>query len=137
MPFDSLTFDDVSVPVAKPFDFDTATPDERLCELARLLENEQEWRDMMIWDYGVELQTGGICGTSGCAMGLARVTWSGYAAIFQRNIFAEKEAFDLTSKQADFLFGGEAYGGKDSDYITPGMVATAIRQFVANRQSAS
>lgn len=52
MPFDGSSFPQVSVPTVAPFCFETATPDERLLELARMLENEQEWRNMrMEWDF--------------------------------------------------------------------------------------
>lgn len=149
MPFDGKDFPLVTVPTVKPFDFDTATPDERLLELARLLENEQEWRDSrMAWDFNRTLDTAAAspCGTAGCAMGLAHLTWSNFCPASYRpgffSIFdAEKSAckhFNITLVQYGRLFDERmALNNGGYQNVTPGMVATAIRQFVANRQSAS
>lgn len=130
MPYDSFGFKDLEVPVSKPFDFDAATPDERLLELARLLENEQEWRDRLIgWNFEVILEGAkNSCGTAGCAVGLAETVWGDRFL----NIYG---AFDLCGSEAFDIFGcGLADGlGLEMSEVQPIHVATAIREFVAKR----
>lgn len=133
MPFDGKDFPLIAVPVVKPFDFDTASPDERLLELARWLEDEQAWRDkIIVWDYlYVEQPTTAHCGTAGCALGLASKVWPGFAS------FEAYDVFDMAEADGQSVFFGlevhRFYGVDLMSKVTPGMVATAIREFVAAR----
>jgi len=148
MPFDGKDFPLIAVPTVKPFDFDTATPDERLLELARLLENEQEWRDgRMVWDFWEIFDhwepQDGSCGTAGCAIGLASLSFPSFSTGIPEVEGSEPRGdaarirFDLTNDQMDALF---AQGLANSvslpmAEVQPIHVATAIREFVAKRQS--
>lgn len=145
MPFDGTTFPLIAVPTVAPFCFETATPDERLLELARWLEDEQAWRDSkMEWNFSTSEAHSSICGAAGCAVGLAMILWG---PSFRNGDFWEgTTAFDISDKQWWNLFGrGLAehlgfYGADENDesvygLVTPGMVAAAIREFVAKRSA--
>ena len=141
MPFDGKDFPLVAVPTVKPFDFDTATPDERLLELARLLENEQEWRSSLIeWDYSESLyrDPSAGCGTAGCALGLASIAWRGFGKLgsfeLSRASHLARMHFAMTERDVDHIFIG-GFTRLEFEAVTPGMVAAAIREFVAKRQS--
>jgi len=140
MPFDGKDFPLVAVPTVKPFDFDTASPDERLLELARWLEDEQAWRDRLLsWDYYTvkSFCPEAECGTAGCAVGLAETIWPQFLIIDPFDVENRvMTAFDLTVKQGDDLFFGTnlvGFGVEFMHQVTPSMVATAIREFVAAR----
>jgi hypothetical protein len=129
----------VEVPTAKPFNFDTATGHERLAELARALDHEEEWRSKIEWDYNVvEMET--RCGTAGCAIGLARALWGSnpHATSFETFGILEREASEIfygyhRSYPADPLDVDNC----DFDAVTPGMVANAIRDVLSRYEVAS
>lgn len=138
MPFDSLTFADIQVPVKKPFVYRTATPKERLLELARLLENDQEWRDtLMHWRFNVYLEpTIKSCGTEGCALGLATLKWPndwqcgscyGQDAAYNQ----ARRDFRLTEREAEYLFAPRILKLRPT---TTKEVATRIRKLVAHKE---
>lgn len=141
MPFDGPITDyaPVVVPTVAPFDFGTATPDERLLELARMLEDEQAWRDTrMEWNFSsIRLQSN-ICGTAGCAVGLAQIVWPKFLFNDHGNDRSEIVfGLDLDNEWGQLFGNGLAMSlGLTLAAVTPGHVATAIRQFVATRQGA-
>lgn len=130
MPFDGKLTDFISVPIVKPFEFGTATADARLLFLASKLEREQEWRDkIMSWDYAaIVVRSVDDCGTAGCAIGLASIIWPGFS------IGDVYSAFGLTPTETSYLFCGN-FTQLPMRAVTPGMVATAIREFVAKRSA--
>lgn len=145
MPFDGTNFAPIAVPT-KPFDFVTATPDARLLELARWLDDEQAWRDRKIsWNFMTvhNKDDSSPCGTAGCALGLAYAIWPEFADSKDARddsstaFETAKELFDLNGEEACDLFDiGLAIARKiKMRAVTPGMVATAIRQFVAKRSA--
>ena|ERR1700754_740217 len=144
MPFDGKDFPLIAVPTVKPFDFDTATGDERLLELAKHLEDDQVWRNrLMVWDFStVRASVSGECGTAGCAAGLASALW-GRRKVFGRELVIDNpkflRVFGITEDESNSLFGWELSRKRQIPMmdVTPGMVATAIKEFVANRQAAS
>lgn len=141
MPFDGIGSRFIEVPTITPFCFETATPDARLLELARWLEDEQAWRDSrMVWMYElVSMSLSGPCGTAGCAMGLASKLWPSFGKISNDDLsVAERlamSAFSLSMREVCWLFEGDAYPNTPLSEVTPGMVATAIREFVAARSA--
>lgn len=148
MPFDGKLTDFIPVPTVKPFDFDTATGDERLLELARWLDDDQAWRDkVMAWDFTTVLSEPKrrwgfsifpVCGTAGCALGLARMIWPQFDCDYRSRRDDGEIHFNITRDEWFDLFD-EALairlGVKMFD-VTPGMVATAIREFVSKRSAA-
>lgn len=143
MPFDGqiTDFAPVAVPIVAPFDFDTATGDERLIELARWLDHDQRWRDhTLVWDYAnVVGTTDEGCGTSGCALGLAKIVMPGFYTFGRGYFGSAMQAFGLSADDVWFLFNGGFFSEDNSlthDNVAPGHVATAIRQFVYNRTGA-
>ncbi len=139
MPFDPLGFEDIQVPVVKPFDFETATPDERLLELARNLDREGEWRNhRLVWDFAVvRAHTQEGCGTAGCALGVAAIIFPRFKTLGLGYFSSAQEAFALNKTEVMELFnsGLPTKLGILHEDVTPGMVATAIREFVANRSA--
>lgn len=129
MPFDSLSFEDVKVPT---FNFATATPEERLLELARLLDNKQEWEDKMFWDFGHVIHQD-ECGTSGCALGLSHIFWPEFAErSYEIGHFnAARELFNLRGAE-DTVFASLTPG--HGNRVQPGDVAKAIRRVIAHRK---
>ena len=149
MPFDGRDFPLIAVPTVAPFCFETATGERRMLELASWLENDERWNNRLIkWNFNevsapIELS----CGTAGCAIGLASAIWpqwpeldreaNGKASIYSA-INSAADMFSISSEDAAHLFGWELaedlglFRPKD---VSPGMVATAIREFVANRSA--
>lgn len=128
----------------KKFNFATATPDERLLELARLLDNEQEWRDtVMAWDFAFECRktTEVDCGTVGCALGLAATVWPAFTEGGPHHGDVFQGATDFLGMDFDTALTLFARGTADKHggyaAVTPGMVAAEIREFVTKRSSAS
>lgn len=146
MPFDPIPYD---APVQ---DLSYATGDEGLLRLAALLEHEDLWRNhAMTWNF-TELYTDsrGMCGTAGCAIGLARAMWPEFAAelpssidhmsiLGHRDVLAiwnrVSEVFRIAHKDSDAIFGGGLADrlGKGMNEVTPGDVAAGIREFVFKR----
>jgi hypothetical protein len=148
MPLDSLVWLEVA---DQPFVYEDATPEERLVELARLLEHEEEWRGWLLeWDYATELLTKPACGstiftlrkmlypnecgTSGCALGLAVMKWPAFCHPFDDFASAAMQAFGFSDQQVDRLFYGEAFGHNYAK-VTPGMVALEIRKLLRRRHA--
>lgn len=144
MPFDGENYN-------KPFVYADATPRERLQELARLLENEQEWRNKtMKWDYSelLDTKTNARCGSVGCAMGLAEVTWGLPSNVDLAVEFGMCEILELgagniftnTTDTYDKIFYGHnlwtTYRRHNMERVTPGQVAGAIRLYLDKGEAA-
>lgn len=126
---------------------------EGLLALADVLDAEHLWRSKMRWNYSTILELDefdGGCGSQGCAIGLMLII--GGAAFTE-----EKDTctfFGITREERDYIFYGDflMYGdkgprlGPDSfwgseqgreamKHVTPGQVATVIRNFVNDKRA--
>lgn len=144
MPYDGdiKQFDRTLVPTARPFDFDAATPNERLLELAGWLERQDLWEGRLLeWDFTYpRAKIEHSCGTAGCAIGLADILWpqAGFEANSSRwNGANIMDAFGLDEYELVSLFTSNFADerGLEMNEVTPAMVAAAIQDLVAKRQS--
>ena len=136
MPLDGTPapFDPALRCLATAPDLTTPTP----AGLAWLLRNPVIWSGRMVFDFGISLErdrdeVGDSCGTSGCAIGLAWLTWGGASSRWDcTDSFTDmytRLGMDYDSAQAIF-YSPSTYGVEWSD-VTPDMVADKIDEWLA------
>lgn len=106
--------------------------------LAWLLRHPEDWPPNHKWDFAAVLRapTENHCGTQGCAIGVAQLTWpwcgelkSGWASRASVFDMAERE-FELIFDDGDTL---QTYGVYDDAKVTPSMVADAIDAYLTRK----
>lgn len=132
MPFDSTPWPEVIVPVKLPFNFETATPDDRMLEGVRILRHNEEWEGkIMLWNYSTVLDKTRAhpCGSVGCAMGLFHLLWGD---LFFRDAQI-KQALGLNDEQVHRIFYGGSLTYQEYTTVRPHHVAAVMLEIVRKR----
>lgn len=115
--------------------FDPSPPDLSMPSiegLAWVLRHREAWPKRHNWDFSITLrprytQCWRECGTAGCALGIAKRLWG-----IEASDYAAANLFGISTKAADAIFYGGAYGVATTKDVTPEMVADMIDRKIAD-----
>jgi len=116
MPLDGTHFD------AEP-DLTELQPGKAgLRQLSYLLRHPEKWSPGHVWDFDQLLEET-LCGTVGCAIGIAKLRWG--------NMPVDCEWYVSWEKADEIFDGGDGVYDCTDSQVTPTMVADAIDEYLA------